>query len=326
MIHIESPDQDISWSYATGVSDKHSEKKITADQPALIASNTKTFVAVAILKLVEFNWIKLEQPIEHLIYPNTKEQLQANGYHPNEITVIQLLSHTSGIDDYVNDAYFDFVNTHRNYRWTRDKQITLGMKVGKPLAMPGDTFRYADINFLLLTEIIERFKGKPFDQSISTLIDFKSLGMNSTWFYGLQKVPKKSTPLVHQYWNKYSWDSYDLNPSWDLFGGGGMASTTKDLAIFFRQLFTGHIIRNPLLLSQVYADVHCKTKTNYCLGIRKISMLGSEAYYHGGFWGTDAIYFPELRAAISIFILEKSERDLSADLCKEVLRVLRTTE
>jgi len=53
MVHIEAPDQNISWSGAVGLSDKKNKTTLQPDQPVLIASNTKTYTAAAILKLIE---------------------------------------------------------------------------------------------------------------------------------------------------------------------------------------------------------------------------------------------------------------------------------
>lgn len=322
MVDVESPGEHVSWSYAVGYSDKNVKTKISPSQPALIASNVKTFVSATILRLVEMKKINLQQPIGSVISKSSQKQLFAKGYKTEKITIAQLLSHTSGIGDYVNDDYFKFVNEHRQYKWTRNEQIRRAMEVSNPLSLPGDTFSYADINYLLLSEIIETCTHKPFYEAIRELIDYKTQNMNTTWFTTLEKVPVGTQPLVHQYWDKYPWDSYDLDPSWDLYGGGGIASTTKDLAVFFLKLFEGNIIQDKEVLNQMFTNVPAKTKTNYCLGLRKISMGGYTGYYHGGFWGTDAIYFPELRASVAIYILEKSQRDLSADICKQVAVIL----
>ncbi len=254
LFHIESPNNSISWSSSIGFSDKKTEQKLDKNQPVLVASNTKTFVATAILKLVENGKITLNQPIKKLLSCKTKTILEQDDYELNKITIKHLLSHTSGIDDYVNDAYFDFINNNKQHKWTRNKQIKLSVKTGHYLSKPGEKFKYADINYLLLTEIIEKITKQPFYKSIRNLIDYKKHHLNNTWFVDLEKKPINTKPLAHQYYNKYNWDSYDLNPSWDLFGGGGIASTTKDMSLFFQALFTGKIIKNKKFISQ-NADV-----------------------------------------------------------------------
>lgn len=321
MLNIESPERHLSWNYAVGYSDKKRQIGIDAQQPVLIASNTKTYIAASILRLVEQNKVQLNQPIDELISKKSKELLSKSGYLQNNISVRNLLSHRSGITDYANDAYFEFVNSHKNYAWTRDEQIAIAMKSAKPSILPNDTFMYADINYLLLTEIIENSTGKPFYQALQELLVFKQNNLKQTWFTKLQKVPAATKPLAHQYWKKYDWDSYDIDPSWDLYGGGGIVATTKDLSVFFQQLFSGKIIKDQKVLGEMYTDV--SAKSNYCLGIRKVSIAGLKGYYHGGFWGTDAIYFPDLNTAISIFILERSERDVSSEICKKIVEILK---
>ncbi|MEZ5048681.1 MAG: hypothetical protein R2766_03415 [Saprospiraceae bacterium] len=62
-------------------------------------------------------------------------------------------------------------------------------------------------------------------------------------------------PLVHQYTSKLKENSYNINPSWDLYGGGGIASTTKDLAMFFQLLFEGKIIQDKHILESMHSRI-----------------------------------------------------------------------
>ena len=323
MIHVESPNKNISWTSAVGFSNKDTKEKIDKDQPLLIASNTKTFVSAAILKLVEQGEIELNQPIKKLVHRKTKKRLKKNGYDVNKILIKHLLSHTSGITDYVNDNYFEFVNKNPNHKWTRDKQINLAMKLANPIEV-GKAFAYGDINYLLLSEIIEKKTGKPFYTSIRELLNFKKHNLNTTWFINLESKPKNTLPLANQYSDKYKWDSHNLNPSWDLFGGGGLASNTKDLALFFQFLFEGKIIEDISILSQIHSYVIPKEQSkNYCLGLYNFpSFFGNKAYYHGGWWGTDVIYLSELNTTISVFTLLKEKRGLNAELSHEIIKLL----
>lgn len=297
-----------------GHSEKGAQSQLVEDQPALIASNTKTYVAVAILKLVEAHRINLQDPIADLLKPQTRKLLSEAGYKLHDITIKDLLSHTSSIKDYVDSSYFQFVEETPLHRWSRNEQIALSAGKGKPLAEPGTHFAYGDINYLLLTEILESRTGKPFYTAIRDLIGFEKLGLRSTWFIQLEEPPQDAKPLVHQYWETKQWDSYDLDPSWDLYGGGGMAATVKDLALFFQKLFDGEIIADKELLSQLHTFVLPQEQSNYCLGIRTISFHGQTGYYHGGFWGTDVMYLPDYDMTIAVFTLEKDKRDINAAL------------
>jgi len=315
-------DQNEVWNYAVGISDKKTNSKLNAQQPVLIASNTKPYVSATILKLCELKKLRITDPVKKYLPEKTLQELMLKGYQPDKITIAHLLSHTSGIDDYVNDAYFEFVNNHKQYRWTREEQIARAMNVGKVLGQPGDTFKYADVNYLLLTEVIEKISGHPFYNAMRDLLSYKKLHLNATWFTLLEPQPPHTEKAAHQYWQKFSWDSYDLNPSWDLYGGGGMMATMNDMALFFKYLFERKIITDTNVLSLMYTPVTNKTFNNYCLGIRKLSFNGFTGYYHGGFWGTDVVYFPELKTAIAIAVLEKTQRDIAANITQAILTVI----
>ncbi len=326
LVHVEAPDRQISWSYAVGYADRKTKEQLTADRPLLIASNTKPYVAAAILRLQEQGLLDTDRPVDTLLSKDTRKRLSGAGYDLKHMTVKHLLSHTSGIRDYVDDAYFKFIGSHKKYAWTRAAQIARACAAGKPLAAPGDTFRYADINYLLLTEVIEHCTRQPFYTAMRTLLSYREHNLHATWFAKLEPVPAGVAARAHQYWDEFSWDTYDLDPSWDLYGGGGMVATVTDMALFFRYLFEGRVIRDKQLLARMYTDVPPDLNINYCLGIRKIKVSGFTAYNHGGGLGTDAVYIPELNATVVVAALEARHRPLALELSKEIVQQLGLPE
>ena len=238
--------------------------------------------------------------------------------------VSNLLSHSSGITDYVDDDYFTFIKENPKYQWTRKEQIELAMKLAKPVAA-GTTYAYGDINYLLLTEIIEQKTGQPFYTAIRNLLAFEKHNLNNTWFVDLEEKPEGILPFTHQYSDEYNLKSNELNPSWDLYGGGGLASTTKDLALFFQLLFEGKIINDKAVLALLHANVLPKEiSKNYCLGLFNIpSFFGDNVYYHGGFWGTDVVYIPKINTSISIFTLVREKRKLNVSINSEIIKILK---
>ncbi len=326
MVHIETSDKNISWSGAVGVSNKTTKAPIEKEQPALIASNTKTYVAVAVLKLMEEGEVKLDDPIFKFLSHDSKVALEKSGYDVYEITIRNLLSHTSGIFDYAStDEYMQRIKAKPRHRWTRNEQIQLAMSLGKPLGLAGDVFAYSDTNYLLLTEIIETITKKEFYLAMRDLIDYKSLGMNATWFSSLEDYPKDASPLVYQYVTSEGLNNYMVDHSFDLYGGGGIASTTKDLAIFMHNLFNNNIFKNQKTLDLMHTKANPmeSMEGDYCLGISSIDFDGVKGYGHSGFWGTTANYFPELNASISVFVLERDKRHLRQDLNKALLKALK---
>jgi len=313
MAHVESFDKKISWSGAVGTSDK--KNAIQADQPALIASNTKTYVSASILRLVEMGKLKLEDPIGKRLSAKTIEVLGKDNYDLTSITVAHLMSHTSGIFDYVNandGLLLKRAVSEPKYRWTRDEQIALAVSGGEPLGGPDDIFSYADSNYSLLSEIIEEATGKKFYTAIRELLSYERFSLNNTWFESLEEYPKEAKPLVHQYWDARGFDSYELDPSFDLYGGGGIAATTKDIARFSQLLFKGKLFEKSETLALIYTPMPAKEDTgeNYHLGLMEWEINGYKSFGHGGFWGTTVQYFPELDLSISVFINNRDAKNL----------------
>ncbi len=253
----------------------------------------------------------------------TKHLFEEDGYELGKITLKHLLSHTSGIHDYVNDEYFQFVINKPQHKWSRDEQIKRTIEIGKPLNEPGAAFHYGDINYLLLTEIIEKQVKKPFPLAIKELLKYEELALTNTWFKNLEPSPKNTTKFAHQYANNFRWDSYEINPSWDLYGGGGIAATVKDAALFYQYLFNGKIIQNDALLTQMYTYVLPEEESKYCLGIYHFN-FGFNLYYHGGWWGTDVNYSPETNTSIAVVTLVKEKRtDINPFLGKKIHEIIK---
>ncbi|MEL6987855.1 MAG: serine hydrolase, partial [Bacteroidota bacterium] len=119
MVHVEAPDKNISWSGASGYSNKATKERLDAKQPALIASSIKTYVAATILRMVEEEKIQLNQTVGDLLTEKTSTLFTEDGYNLQAIQVKHLLSHTSGIEDYANEAYIEYKDEFPMKRWTR---------------------------------------------------------------------------------------------------------------------------------------------------------------------------------------------------------------
>jgi D-alanyl-D-alanine carboxypeptidase len=324
MVGINSPERGISLSQASGYSNLKDKTELDSDQPALIASITKLYVSATILRLVENGKLSINQPIKNLLTRKTRNLFNEGGYNLDSIMVKHLLSHTSGIEDFASQAYMDFINGNKNYRWTRDEQLELTIEAGSPLGKPETVFSYSDANYLLLTEIIESITKKPFYTAMRELLHYKLSGIDNTWFPTLEEKPEGTKPLVHQYWNQYNWDSYEIDISADLYGGGGIASTTQDLASFAYKLFNNEIIIDPEVLNLIFTEVPIKNSepTRYYFGLSLYEYKELSAYGHGGFWGTRVLYFPELKTSIAVYILEKDEQGLISVIIEDILELL----
>lgn len=325
MVHVEAPHAEISWSGASGYADKNTKTKIDAEQPALIASSIKTYVAATILCLVEKQKLTLDQSIGSLLTEKTVQLLHTDDYDLEAIQVQHLLSHTSGVANYANQAYIDDKAKRPMYRWTRDAQLTLTVDSYDKLGDPGQQFGYSDANYLLLTEIIEQLAGQPFYDAMHDLLRFDELNIDNTWFPTLQDAPNGAKDLVHQYWGEYDWDSYNLDVSWDLYGGGGIACPTKDLAKFIYHFFNGDIVKTDSIKNLIFTEIPTKQTElyPYYLGLSQDHYHGMNGFGHGGFWSTVMMYFPSIEAAVSVYILNRDQRELRRNVMSAITKVLK---
>lgn len=324
MVHVESLKHGLSWSGVSGYSAKNAKAKLEPDQPALIASNTKTFVSATILRLVEQKKLIVDQPIHYLLSERTSTLFQEGGYNVDSIAVKHLLSHTSGIRDFADDAYTDFLNANKTYRWTRDEQLELAVKAGPPIGRAGFTFSYADVNYLLLTEVIEQITQKPFFTAMRELLGYQQLGLTTTWMPTLEEKPARAKALVHQYWEELDWDSYNIDVSADLYGGGGIACSTRDLARFLYQLLNYNIVKDTTTLNLIYTGVSTKdaTPSYYFFGLAEYIFNGHKGYGHEGFWGTIVVYFPEFETSVGVFVLERDDKNLMKVMLDEIVKIM----
>ncbi len=258
-----------------------------------IASVTKMFTAAATLRLVEQGRIGLDDAISEVIDPDTTGLLAAAGYDPAAITVRQLLTHTAGIVDFTFDPSLDFVGqvfADPQRRWTRREQVELAMQV-PPLGPPGVQFSYSDTGYALLGEIVERAAGATLGAAMRDLLRFDELGIEHTYQESIDPVPTGQPPRLHQWWGDL--DTFDWDPSLDLFGGGGLVSTAADLATFAEALMSGRVFDQAATLDTMQALPATNAAAGAAAGLFVRDVAGQQCWGHEGFWGVQVLHCPD---------------------------------
>lgn len=300
LVHVESPKQKISWSGAAGVSDTKTQSKLQTDQTFRIASVTKTFVACSILRLWEQSKLALTDPISKYISPEHTAILIEGGYQPDQITIRHLLTHSSGLFDHAaTQIYFEKIQNDPGHHWTRTEQLRGCITWGKPVGKPGERFRYSDTGYTLLGETLEKITGKSMGDAFEDLLKLKALGLKSTWIENEANLHRNDLKRIHQYLDGV--DTYTYHASLDLYGGGGLLSTSKDLALYFQHLFNHKVFDKPATLDTMLAkrNYTIKPQMDYRMGMYFIQLNGLDAYTHSGFWGTQVAFVPSMNATIA---------------------------
>jgi len=318
-VHVEAPRHCLSVSLAAGVSDRATGAKLSPDQPHRMASNTKTYVAAATLRLYEDGKIKLDAPISGLLSKESVETLRRGGYDPDKITVRHLLTHTSGIFDYAMSApYQEAALGNPKKRWTRAEQVRFAVDHGQPYGAPGTVFKYSDTGYILLAEIIERLTGQPYAAAMRSLLGYAKNGWKSTWLETLEPAPAGVLDRAHQYIG--AMDTYSFDPSIDLYGGGGLVANPRDMAAFTRALFEGKVYRKQETLDVMLSQPALPTERTYRYGIYSRNVGGVTAYGHTGFWNTFSFHIPDLDLTVAASLTQQEKAyDVGAALLAGVV-------
>ncbi len=214
-----------------GFADLETKKAISKDTKFSLGSIPKMMTGTVILKLVEENKLKLHEPIKTYL-PDWKVP---NG---DSITIHHLLTHSSGLGDYMSADEFQQL---------AGKQSTIDnlMKiiVAQPLSFrkPGSKFRYNNSGFVVMGKIIEKIEGQPYFTVLNNRI-FKPAGMKNT----TPVIDLTNKTFAKGYVKKDGTWKPELEiipPSAD----GGLFSTTQDLLLFDKALSEGKLISKAML-------------------------------------------------------------------------------
>lgn len=244
-------DGELVWEGSTGTT--RDGRNMATDERLVIGSVTKTFVAAVVLQLVADGTLELDGSV--------RQYLPGLISISPDITIAQLLNHTSGLADLFNEATRVGLETDVGHAWTSDE--VLGT-LGEPWYAPGEAWAYSNTNYLLLTLIVEEVTGEPLESVIATRIT-GPLGLGST------------TVLS-------GGDGEPMDPAWATIfrGSGAMVSTAADLARWGDALFAG-----PVLPAGSRREMLDFNEDDYGLGLQRIELGGLPGYGHTGLLNTD---------------------------------------
>ncbi len=330
-LYVDAPRLGLRWEGAAGLAGP--DVPMTAFHPVRIASNTKTYVAAAVLRLAEEGRLGIDDPIAAHLPDETVALLVGDRYHPEQMTVRHLLTHTSGLYDHSDSQkYGDAIMADPQHRWTRTEQVEAAMAWGQPWGAPGEIYTYCDTGYVLLGAIIEQVSGQPLAAAVRQLLRFDELGLASTWWEDLEPPPEGAPERAHQYIDET--DTFVFDPSFDLYGGGGLVATLGDVAAFFGALFSNRVYSDratlELMLSTIEgarprpdADDTALAPGTYRMGVWVVEIDGVTAYAHSGFWGTAVVFVPDLDLAVAVTVNQNKAKEAMWDMVGESIAIVR---
>jgi CubicO group peptidase (beta-lactamase class C family) len=267
----------VYWK-AFGMADNAAKRQLKRDDIFRIASQSKAITSTAVMMLWEQGKFQLDEPVSKYI-PEFKNPQVLKDYNysdttwttepaKSEITIRQLLTHTSGIGYGIIDGDERFRIMYNKAGITdlfTTENISIGESVRKLAKLPlhhnpGEKYTYSE-GIDVLGYFIEVVSGEPFDVFLKKNI-FDPLGMNDTYFY----LPsEKANRLVavqkpeNGQWVRYPVTFYDtdypIKGAKRFFSGGaGLSSTAKDYATFLQMYLNGGELNGKRILSRTTID------------------------------------------------------------------------
>ncbi len=205
-------------SHSIGLANLKEKIPASTQMDYRIASMTKSFTTMAILKLRDEGKLQLDEPAHHYI-PELKNQRYVTQDAP-EISIRHLMTHAAGFPE--------------DNPWG-DRQLGISEKafsemLSKGISFstnPGVSFEYSNMGFALLGSIIKKVSGKPYQIYIKEQI-LKPLGMNDTyWEYA--DIPKNKLALGYR-WINDTWVEQPLEHDGAYGAMGGLITSMEDFS------------------------------------------------------------------------------------------------
>jgi len=276
---------------AFGKADNQSGRNLKRDDIFRIASQSKAITSTAVMMLWEEGKFRLDDPISKYIpefaHPQVLKtfQYQDTSYTttsaPGEITIRQLLNHTSGLGYGIIDGDERMKMIYQKAGVTdlfTTEKITIAESVKKLAKLPlhnnpGEKFTYSE-GLDVMGYLIEVVSGMPFDQYLKKHI-FEPLGMNDTWFY-LPSEKVSRLVSVQQKGDNGEWSRYPVtfyDPDYPIkgaksffSGGAGLSSTAKDYATFLQMYLNGGELNGVRILSRTTVSTILSNQTGNIWG------------------------------------------------------------
>lgn len=224
-------DGKIVFQGALGLADVASGRKLDIESKFRIGSVTKQFTAAAILKLVEDGKLSIDDTLDKYLpdFPRG-----------GDVTIHQLLTHTSGIPSYTDDPAFFATVTEPTTEAALIKSFA-----GKEFTFePGTDFRYSNSGYFLLGHLVGKVSGKPLGEYLQETF-FAPLDMNNTGMHRVG-IELDNEAIGHSVQGQET----NLALDWAMSragGAGALYSTVGDLMKWNEAIFSGKVLKEQTL-------------------------------------------------------------------------------
>lgn len=272
-----------------GFSNLKKKDSLTSHSPFHLASVSKTFTGMAILKLAEMGKLSLNDDV--------KKYFPAFPY--DSVTVKLLLNHRSGLPNYTH--FMENLGWNKK-QYCSNKDVLDYMVEFKPIGTgkPDTHFSYCNTNYILLALIIEKASQQTYADFLKQVF-FKPLQMDDSYVFTMATDSATAMPSYDWRGKQEAFTFLDAN-----FGDKNIYSTPGDLlkwdqALYANELFTKETMEEAFT---PYSNEKPGIR-NYGLGWRmNVYPDGRKVIYHNGWWhGNNTVFIRMIQDSVTIIVL-----------------------
>jgi D-alanyl-D-alanine carboxypeptidase len=303
-IQITSPGT--SWAASAGKSD--GVHTATLDDQFRIGSMSKTFVATLALMLVDDGLFALDDAASKWLPAEVVENI-ANA---DTVTIRQLLTMRSGIDDYLaTEEFCNVVSDDPTHMWTAEEALQYAYGL-EPLFAPDEDYSYSNTNYLLIQLILEKASGKPLHELMRERI-LDPLSMTHTYTQGFEHTDSHTVFGYEDLDGDGTVDEVsNVNDGWGL-GDGALVSTVSDVSNFYWALLHDQRLLSEESMAELLDFQDDSEGGTYSLGLGEGESEWGPVIGHSGAvsgFVSDGFYLPDYETLVVIFA---ASADISPD-------------
>lgn len=290
-------DKDIVWAKGFGYTDKENRIQAAPDTVYRVASVSKPVIATGLMQLAEKGLIDLDAPVNDIM-----EGVKIRTEFPDEPTVRNILTHTSGLPVHVDPTFFSMEETMPLAELIRSSAIAV-----QP---PNRELVYSNTSFNIVGYLVGQLSGRPYPQYMEENL-FKPLEMNLSAFEQSKKIRDH---MAQPYAKK---KNGPLEPVKPWYGGshpekpcGSLFSTAKDLGHFVIAHMNGGVYKGRKMLKKsTVKEMHRlqaaagSSKSGYGLAWKRTIHYGRPMLSHTGGnlgWTAHVCFYPDEKLGIVI--------------------------
>ena len=306
---------ELVYAHAAGMADRAESRAVDPDSRFGIASGTKLFTALGIVRLIERGCLELDSRVVDVL-PSAFSRMD------HAVTIRHLLTHRSGFSDYYNedenpDSEAFFVDIPWYKLETPSDYLPL-MKDYSMRSPPGGPFVYNNGGFVILGAVIESVSDETYRAFVEREV-LACAGMERSGFFAFNQLAV-NTAFGYVDGPDGSWRTNIYNLPIRGGGDGGMYTTAGDLARFWPAFVSGGIVRGDLTMQMLTPHARIGGHTEYGLGVY-LDASQSAYFIVGGDAGVgfESRYFINGEVVVSILSNTTAGEEGMAEAVKECI-------